>query len=55
MDCGHIVAIEAKVTEECKDGVTTFAFVTYNPSNQLYIWSAYLSALSLGIAPLMTA
>jgi hypothetical protein len=29
--------------------------MTYNPSNQLYILSAYLSARSGGIAPLITA
>jgi hypothetical protein len=28
---------------------------TYNPSSQLYILSAYLSALSLGMAPFTTA
>lgn len=56
VDRGQVIAVIAEVAGKCECfTISRCGVCTYNPSNQLYILSAYLSALSFGIAPLMTA
>lgn len=55
--CGEVVAVKPEIAIESVSSCGASRIqssTTHNPSNQLYIWSAYLSARSRGIAPLIT-